>query len=291
MPQEPSFHPSRENQPILSCTIEEAESLLRDHIREGDALILSLSHVVSPGALDRWRDEFRIWDAFTLPLLQKIDSNGVLAAKYEAEAPSSTSLESQTGLFGQREAVRKLLTNELTQLKTTLKQVKLFSASFLPSKINDSDASPQTTQIFVVHGHDDVGKLSVARVLEKLSFEVVILHEQVNQGRTLLEKLLSHALTASYAVILLAPDDWGGPRGCKVNDLRPRSRENVIFELGLFLGLLGPRHVAVMRKSGVDIPSDLEGLVSIEMDSNGGWQLALAKELAAVGFKADLSRL
>jgi predicted nucleotide-binding protein len=47
-------------------------------------------------------------------------------------------------------------------------------------------------KVFIVHGHDDGARESVARFLEKMGFEPIILHEQANQGRTVIEKVEAH---------------------------------------------------------------------------------------------------
>jgi predicted nucleotide-binding protein len=106
-----------------------------------------------------------------------------------------------------------------------------------------------------------------------------------------MEKLLDHAQEASYAVVLLTPDDRGGRINCDVKDLLPRARENVIFEFGLFVGLLGREKVAALRVSGVSEPSDIRGVVYIEMDDHGAWRQQLAKELRAAGIPVNLQGL
>ncbi len=49
----------------------------------------------------------------------------------------------------------------------------------------------------------------MARFLEKLGLDCVILHEQPNRGRTIIEKFEDYAGVA-FAVVLLTPDDVGG---------------------------------------------------------------------------------
>ena len=51
-------------------------------------------------------------------------------------------------------------------------------------------------------------KLAVARTLEKLGLDAIILHEQPNLGKTIIEKFSDHA-DVSFAVVLLSPDDMG----------------------------------------------------------------------------------
>jgi hypothetical protein len=146
-------------------------------------------------------------------------------------------------------------------------------------------------RVFLVHGHDAAAKEAVARVLEKFALEVTILDEQANRGlTTVIEKLGSHA-DADYAVVLLTGDDWGGLRGCKPEELRPRARQNVVLELGYFAARLGRNRVSVLYEEGVEIPSDTSGVLWIGLDASGGWQLRLARELKAAGLPVEIERL
>lgn len=128
-------------------------------------------------------------------------------------------------------------------------------------------ASAQKT-IFIVHGHEDLMKIEVARELEKLGFNVVILHEQPNRGKTIIEKLETLADMADYAVVLLSPDDMGAAKA-NVAHLNPRGRQNVVLELGYFLAKLGRHQVSVLYRPTVELPSDINGVVYIEYAPGG----------------------
>jgi hypothetical protein len=144
--------------------------------------------------------------------------------------------------------------------------------------------------VFVVHGHAEATLHQTVRVLEKATGrEVIVLHEQPNSGRTILEKFEDHAATASYAVVLLTADDVGGI--ATADDQSPRGRQNVVFELGFFFGKLGRQRVAVLLDAGVEKPSDIDGLVYIPLDRGGAWKQAIAKELAAANIEVDYSRI
>lgn len=144
--------------------------------------------------------------------------------------------------------------------------------------------------IFVVHGHDHAALHNLVRVLERATGrDVIVLHEQPNAGRTILEKFEEHAVSASYSVVLLTADDEGG--ASSTSEHRPRGRQNVIFELGFFFGKLGRERVAVLLDPRVEKPSDIEGLVYIVLDAGGGWKQTLAKELANVGVDIDYARI
>ena len=129
-------------------------------------------------------------------------------------------------------------------------------------------------RVFVVHGHDNATKESVARFLTQLKLEPIILHEQASGGKTIIEKFETHA-NVSFAVVLLTPDDLGASATKPENKL-PRARQNVVFELGFFVGRLGRSNVCALHKGNVEIPSDYQGVIYIPLDENGGWRLMLA---------------
>jgi len=146
-----------------------------------------------------------------------------------------------------------------------------------------SPSGPLSRRVFVVHGHDDGARETVARFLEQIDFEPIILHEQANQGRTIIEKFEAHG-NVGFAVVLLTPDD----EGCaKDGDLQPRARQNVVLELGYFIGRLGRNKVCALKRGDLELPSDYQGVLWETMDSGGGWKQKLARELKAAGHVID----
>lgn len=115
----------------------------------------------------------------------------------------------------------------------------------------------------------------------------MILQEQPDQGRTIIEKFEQYA-QVNFAVVLFTPDDVGG---LEAENLRPRTRQNVIFELGYFIGKLGRERVRVLVKGDIEIPSDYSGVLYISLDDAGGWQMALFRELKSAGFDVDANRI
>jgi predicted nucleotide-binding protein len=139
---------------------------------------------------------------------------------------------------------------------------------------------------FVVHGHDDALKLDVARFLERLGLEAVILAEQSSGGKTVIEKFEQQALTVAFAVVLLTPDDLG--RSAKPGSTeQPRARQNVILELGYFIGALGRAKVCALQKGSLEVPSDFWGVLTLTADQQ--WKGPLAKEMKAAGLSIDMN--
>lgn len=158
----------------------------------------------------------------------------------------------------------------------------------------DSHATAEVaSKVFVVHGRSVQWRESLARVLTQLGVEHVIVGEESSAGQTLIEKVESHAQKSTFAVALLTGDDvgalteqLGGPEG-----LESRARQNVILELGFLMGRLGRSKTAILYEDGVSLPSDIQGMVYIKLDSAGAWQYQLARELRKAGFSADANRL
>lgn len=164
----------------------------------------------------------------------------------------------------------------------------------LPSvKESDSSASknnrlePSNTKVFLVHGQDNEAKQTVARFIEKLGLEVIILHERANSGMTIIEKFEKNSYVA-FAVVLMTPDDVGSISTDK-ESMRFRARQNVIFELGYFMGKLGRENVCALLKGDIERPSDYDGIIYIAIDPNGGWKILLAKEMKESGITVDLN--
>ena len=147
--------------------------------------------------------------------------------------------------------------------------------------------SPEPVRVFVVHGHDHGPRDSVARLLERLGMLAVILEEQPDRGlQTVIEKFEEHA-NVRYAVIVLTPDDVGGVKDSA--GMKPRARQNVILELGFFIGKLGRDKVSAILVDDVEEPSDIRGGLYISFDRDGAWKMKLARNMRAAGLPVDMN--
>jgi predicted nucleotide-binding protein len=144
------------------------------------------------------------------------------------------------------------------------------------------------SKIFIVHGHDDSMKLDVARFIEKLGFEVIILHEQANAGLTIIEKIEKFSDTG-YGIVLYSPCDVGS-KNEKGATPKLRARQNVVFEHGYLIGKLGRNKVAALVKDEIELPSDTDGVVYISYD-DADWRFKICKELKNAGYKVDMNLL
>jgi predicted nucleotide-binding protein len=144
------------------------------------------------------------------------------------------------------------------------------------------------SKIFIVHGHDGAPKAEIARFVEKLGFEAIILHERPNKGRTVITKFREEAAGVGFAVVLMTPDDLGKPNDA--SEAKLRARQNVVFELGYFIGKLGPERVAALVKGEIELPSDFDGVVYISLDRDD-WQAKLGSELQAADYDIDWNKV
>jgi predicted nucleotide-binding protein len=151
----------------------------------------------------------------------------------------------------------------------------------------------QNNQIFVVHGHDYEMKETVARSLKNVGLEPIILHEQESLGKTIIEKFEFCSESVSFAVVLLSPDDLGYKKDKSPEFVMLRARQNVILELGYFMGKLGRKNVVALHRheANFEFPSDILGILYIPFDPYNGWKLTLAKELKAAGYDIDFGKL
>jgi len=164
------------------------------------------------------------------------------------------------------------------------------TASGVSSEVFEPSAPANSRKVFVVHGHDKEAKEGTARFLERLGLQPIVLHEQPSSGRTVIEKFESYSGDIAFAVVLLTPDDVGAVETA-AKDLRPRARQNVIMELGFFIGRLGRVRVCALHKGGVELPSDYQGVLYIEMDPAGAWKAQLAQEFVQAKLPIDLKAL
>ncbi len=179
----------------------------------------------------------------------------------------------------------------LNLLKTMIEDIELFDDSIKGAGVPKKD-DKLSNEIFVVHGHNEEMKQNVARVLKILDLVPIILHEKPNEGKTIIEKFIANS-SVSFAVVLLSPDDMGYAKDQQPIDAKPRARQNVIFELGFFIGKLGRKNVCVLyqKKKDFEKHSDFEGVLLTPYDTSDKWKLELIKELKNCGYDIDANKL
>ena len=172
------------------------------------------------------------------------------------------------------------------KFKNGLMTAKGMLESFFEEWEEEKTVHYNNMKCFIVHGHDEALKHQVARILERQGIEAVILSEQANVGKTIIEKIEKHS-DVGAAILLFTPDDSG-----KANaepDYKPRARQNVVFEAGFFMGKLGrDRVIMLVTDHTLELPSDLHGVVYA---SDNNLEFSLIREMKVMGFDVDMNKV
>jgi Predicted nucleotide-binding protein containing TIR-like domain len=223
-----------------------------------------------------WPDDARKILALQLLLVRKVSNDPQFALTHGRMFFSGTSSQVISAIHGM---TRQLITPFVRDYKTYV----LAQGNVEVKIIRDL-----SKKVFIVHGHDGEARETVARFLANIHLEPIILHEQANLGRTVIEKVEANS-DVGFAVVLLTPDDLG--RAKNEAELEPRARQNVLLELGYFIAKLGRENVCALKRGEVLIPSDFAGVVWTEMDPAGAWKTSLGRELQAAGHQINWNKV
>ena len=275
---------TKDTLPNLVVSEEEANEKIQSQIEKGQRF-----HdlpIRSEGELEKAKADSRNWYQFNRTLLLKLFDNSSIAERYESNYTASTwVVPSLDTLSAEIDWYRKKIVSQINSLEGICEELQLFNG---PS---DTASPTLGKEIFIVHGREDEIKETVARFVEQLGLKATILHEQPNEGRTIIEKLEDCADRAGFAIVLLTPDDVGALKDRIEGESKPRARQNVIFELGYFMGKLGRERVCPLFKGEIENPSDIDGVVYVPMNDTDGWKLKLCQEMKNAGFLIDLNKL
>jgi predicted nucleotide-binding protein len=180
------------------------------------------------------------WRSFNLDFLESVFTDRSKRDEYyrsshDSFMDTSETVVSTVGIT----AVSASVDKQILTLESILERLSFYEQ---PATGTNQSEMKDRSRIFIVHGHEDAPREAVARFIETLGFRPIILHERPNEGRTVIEKVEAHG-DVGFAVVLLTPDDEGCLKG---ETPEPRARQNVLLELGYFIGRLG-------RKSGVRV--------------------------------------
>jgi predicted nucleotide-binding protein len=269
--------------PELVVSREDAEAKIQNRIAKGKELFNR--QINAWDQLEAARKDYYTWSEYNKELLKRLFTNDSLAKEYEGGA---------FGVFGgtstlpeEIQDLKRDVSSKVRRLESIKERLELIPAPRSGGETLAHVPRPLGKKVFIVHGHDEGARESVARFLERLGIAPVILHEQANSGLTILEKLERNS-DVDFAVILLTPDDVGTKAAAK-DTLQPRARQNVILELGFFVAKLGRSRVCALHKGAVELPSDFLGIVYVTFDEASAWRVLLARELREAGFDVDLN--
>ena len=183
--------------------------------------------------------------------------------------------------LGTEDEKKKILYNLNSSIPTALKKYNIYH---LRCAINDIVSSIKG-KVFIIHGHDTSILQEVTILFLRTGIEHVILKDEQDFGRTIIEKLLDESDKVCFAIALLTPDDI-------LVDGSRRARQNVILEIGYFLGKLGKNNIRLIVKDDLEIPSDLQGVLYLRYDAAGAWRYKLLNEIKkSTNLNPDLGKI
>jgi hypothetical protein len=277
-----SNSPTLEPQPELMVTHADAEQRLTERIRLGEAL---QSDIQTPESLNTVRGDLDRWHAFNGELLERLFTSDKFAKEYRMWGLSVISMNASFRVEVQE--FLEELSHKINRLFSIRDRLPLIPTRPGVPQVTRADRTSGTGRVFIVHGHDSAARDSLARFIARLELVPVILHEQAGRSRTIIEKLEDYS-DVEFALVLLTSDDVGTAKKDQ-GSVRPRARQNVILELGYFVGKLGRDRVCALYENGVELPSDVLGVQFVELRS--GWEMEVGKELRAAGFVIDMNKL
>jgi predicted nucleotide-binding protein len=236
------------------------------------------------------KDNYYKWHAYNTTLLR----NSFTTAE-EADDYQSLLISSSGYTDAKRYLVDEDIRTSIGRLESIRERLPLFEVAVTDRTAtreiqDDTRLSNTEPAIFLVHGRDEGAKHGVARFVQAITgLEPIILAEQPALGQTVIESFERYASQVTYAIVLATGDDEGRLMGEEA--LKPRARQNVVLELGWFAGKLGRHKVALLYERGVELPSDMGGVLYVEWDAGEGWKLRLAREMRAAGLPVDLNKV
>jgi predicted nucleotide-binding protein len=267
--------------------------VLLERIAAGEDLLSKAEILENTSGHGDWIYLFGRWREHTLAELRAVYDGNDIPREFEAATITSehstprstfpyTKSTLELGIWKLQDFTKRLpLAVELEPLQSRAGRVVMTP----PARGTADDAAC----VFIIHGRTAGGFLdSVARFVEQLGLRPIVLAEQANEGsRTIIEKFEANALDAGYSIALLTPEDSAfGPEDAPPPSPN-RARQNVILELGYFMAKLGRKNVVALKQEGVEVPTDILGVLYIPLDESGAWKTLLARELLAAGYEID----
>ena len=178
-------------------------------------------------------------------------------------------------------------------LKSLLQEIRDDEYDFTPinKEVKQVETTPKakSNKVFIVHGHDGETKYRTANFLRQHDLDPIILHLKASRNRTIIEKLEKYTEDVGYGIVLYTPDDLGQVKSKASNgELDNRARQNVIFEHGYLMGLIGRENVVAIVKGDIELPNDISGVVYID---DADWEKTLLIELRDAGYSIDAANL
>ena len=254
----------------LKSPLDEVEFILQKQIDKGNELLeIPLPTSASLKAAEKL---YNHWNSENFDILKKVFLYSDIARDYSTSHWSIGSIFISDLNLGEK--VEKLHSNirfRISRLDSILSGVRLLADERQTSAVSD--------KIFFVHGTDCDASARVISFLHELGLQTIKMKELAHAGKTIIAEIQKRS-EVGYAVCLLTPDNLGGT---SVDALHFRADQNVILQLGIFVGILGRENVSSLYVEGVELPEDYHGFEHIEIDRTNKWKSILLEELNRAG--------
>lgn len=261
---------------------------LQERIILGDELLKT--NIQTMDDFERLKNEYSSWHDYNLELLKQSFNKPYNEYRKHYDDIGSWSGFFLGGRTSPAQEVKEFIDKfnaKVDNLKKLVQKTDLLKSSEVEPVNQIGEIEFDKSQVFIVHGHDDLAKVETARFIEQLGFNSIILHEQASSGLTIIEKIENYS-NVGFGIVLYTPCDIGAKKGHET-ELKYRARQNVVFEHGYLIGKIGRKNVAALVKGDVETPNDISGVVYISMDND--WKLDLAKELRNSGYPVDMNKV
>ena len=283
------------------------KGLIKEKLEKADIVVPLIS-------ADFWTDKSRRNElqGFIMPIIRTLEKQKnirivpILAKPYPWEITEFKLLQVLPST-GKPIATGSKRTDDLVEIALALTNIANETSPTQPIVIDLSETTTNTTPkkeetkvkktpekpiVFIVHGHNDAMKDKVELFVRQMNFEPIVLHKQVNKGRTIIEKFEDYASKTAFAIVILSADDYGYAKKWGAETKKQRARQNVVFEFGFFAGSLGREKVLVLQEtsSNFEAVGDYSGVIYVSYEE-GNWNLEIAREMKSAGLPVDLNRL
>lgn len=205
--------------------------------------------------------------------------------KYESTGRVWVSTGHENYVANQKDTINK----KVTFMEGFVKRITLIPCEIDPREDSKVASFVNSKKVFIVHGHDTNTRTEVENFVRSIGYEPIILCKRADLGNTIIEKIEREAKDICYAIVIYTSCDLGKDKDSET--LRPRARQNVVFEHGFMCAHLGRARVTALLEAGVEQPGDLQGVIYKALDDRGMWKYDIAKEMSANGLDVDFNKI
>ncbi len=266
---------------------DEIKAVLKNRLSIGREILTKVQGCQDLGLFGSLEKEVEKWTSFNREYLNQVTTNNDLSFQSWANVGKGAICGNET-IYDQLNDLKNDVPEYLHRLDTIYEKIDIIDLEegVASLQVHSKKSQVDSRKVFIVHGHDENLLSTVSNFLKLVNFEPIILHKQLNQGKTIIEKF-EHYSDVGYAVIIMSPDDLAcsaqdfneSKEDERLNLFKLRARQNVILELGFFIGKLGRDKVSIIYPKTMEHPSDINGVTYIEIDELDEWQGKLKEEI------------